>query len=382
MNAVIWENTALIDSGNASTHAIVIGVGEYPHLVDGNGQLTPKNGGLKQLSSPPVSAFAFATWMLNDFNNLDAPLASLSLLVSDANHRQFTDPKLQSPVTPSTADSTNVVSALRAWKKKGDTNEDNLMLFFFCGHGVARGLEGLSLLLRDYGAIPDMPMEGALDFAAFQRGMAQCAASRQCFFVDACRQVSDIVRNTNESGKSVIQDDINRPFQSDWNYAILYSTVEGESAYGRLDKPSYYTEELIRGLNGTAANNRNANGQWRVGTSDLNLAIHHGLSRRGNKKIKNPAVRLVEFEFHMPKQDPVIPVTVFCDPKSDNASAALSCVQRGNVIDSRDPAEEDWATELTSGIYDFMARIGPHIGNREGEIVFPPYREIKIKVPS
>jgi hypothetical protein len=378
-DAFVWEDQDLIDSGGPAAHAVVIGVGAYPHLIGGDGPLTPRNGGLVQLSSPPVSAFTFAAWLLDGFNNPDAPLASLSLLVSDSENRAFSHAKLEEPVVPATADSSAVIAALRAWKERGDANEQNLMMFFYCGHGVARGLDGLTLLLRDYGAVPAMPMEGAIDFAALQRGMAQCPASRQCFFVDACRQVSDIARNTTESGNKVIQDDINRPFESDWNYAVLYSTVEGESAYGRRDKPSFYTEELIKGLNGTAANNRNAQGQWRVSTSDLNQAIHRGLSLRG-KKIRNPAVRLVEFEFHLPKAEPIIPVTVSCESRADHEHAVLSCERNGEVVDRRDPAIEDWVTELAYGSYDFKAEVGSRIGQRAGEFILPPYREIAIKV--
>ena len=377
--ALVWKDQARIDSGKPAAHAIVIGVGEYPYLVGGNGPLTDKNGGLQQLSSPPESAFRFARWLLDEFNNPGIPLASLSLLVSGSQARAFEHPRLLEPVTPAAADSARAVAALRAWKALGDSSEENLVLFYFCGHGVARGLEGLSLLLRDYGKEPDMPMEGAIDFAAFQRGMAQCAASYQCFFVDACRQVSDIARNTSESGRKVIQDDINRPFESDWNYAVLFATVEGKSAYGRRDKPSFYAEELIRGLNGTAANNRNADGEWRVSTGDLNASIHRGLSLRG-KKIKNPAVRLVEFEFHVLRRAPMVPVTVFCEPRSDTALAELSCASNGTVVDRRDPAPDDWRTELPFGIYDFQARIDSRTGRRVGEMVLPPYRELKIQV--
>lgn len=378
-DAVVWKDDALINSGDPVTHAIVIGVGDYPHLVDGTGPLTDKNGGLGQLSSPPVSAFEFATWLLDEFNNPVQPLASLSILVSDPEHRDFSHPRLSAAVRPQNADSAAVISGLRQWKARGDSSEENMVLFFFCGHGVARGLDGLTLLLADYGAVPDMPMEGAIDFAAFQRGMAQCKASRQCFFVDACRTVSDIARNTSESGQKVIQDDINRPYQSDWDYAVLFSTVEGAKAYGRRDKPSFYTEELIKGLNGTAANNRNAHGEWRVGTSDLNAAIHRGLSTRG-KKIKNPAVRLVEFEFHMPRQEPVIPVTVSCEPEVANDRADLSCEQNGVVVDHRGPAVDAWVTELAYGSYDFKAVVAGQASQRNGEFVFPPYREIAIKV--
>lgn len=378
-DALVWQDQALLASSNPVSHAIVIGVGDYPHLIGGSGSLTDKNGGLVQLSSPPCSAFTFANWLLDEFNNPSTPLASLSMLVADSQSRPFSHGKLAAPVVPETAESNAVIDALRSWKARGDTSEANLMIFFFCGHGVARGLDGLTLLLKDYGAIAAMPMEGAIDFAALQRGMAQCAASQQCFFVDACRQVSDIARNTTESGHKVIQDDINRPFDSDWNYAVLYSTVEGESAYGRRDKPSFYTEELIKGLDGTAANNRNAQDEWRVSTSDLNQAIHRGLSVRG-KKIKNPAVRLVDFEFHMPKSEPLIPVTVSWDPRAENDQANLSCEQGGVVVDSCEPAVDDWVTELAYGSYDFKAVVGASAGERAGEFVLPPYREIAIKV--
>jgi len=379
MSAIIWKDQALIDGGAPAAHAIVVGVGDYPHLPGGTGPTTPKHGGLRQLSSPPVSAFTFANWLIDEFNNPGAPLASLSLLTADAEALEFNHAALDAPVNPEPADGVNVVRALREWKNLGDSNEDNLMLFFFCGHGVTRGLDGLTLLLSDYGYEPNMPMEGAIDFAAFQRGMAQCAASRQCFFVDACRQVSDIARNTTEQGKKVIQDDINRPFQSDWNYAVLFATIEGESAYGRKKKPSFYTDELVKALNGRAANNRNAQGEWRVGTSELNTAIHRGLSTRG-KRIKNPAVRLVEFEFHFPKQEPVIPVTVFCKPKADTESADLSCEQNGVVVDSRGPSEESWITELATGLYDFCAKVDARKGLEPDIFVMPPYRDVEIEV--
>jgi hypothetical protein len=377
--ALVWQDQGRIEAGGPATHAVVIGVGDYPHLLDGSGALTDKHGDLRQLSSPPESAFAFARWLLDEFNNPDAPLASLSLLVSDANARAIEHPHLDAPVVPLPAQSDHVVAALRAWKNLGDSHEQNLMLFFFCGHGVARGLEGMTLLLRDYGAEPAMPMEGAIDFAAFQRGMAQCAASYQCFFVDACRQVSDLARNTTESGRKVIQDDINRPFASDWNYAVLFATVEGEAAYGRRDKPSFYTEELIRGLNGTAANNRNADGEWRVSTGDLNAAIHRGLSLRG-PKIRNPAVRLVEFEFHRPRHAPQVPVVVFCEPPSDTALVEFACWRAGQQIDHRAPAPEAWRTELPYGVYDFTAQVDERSGSRTGEMVLPPYRELKVQV--
>ncbi len=378
-DGLIWSDPDRLASGTPATHAIVIGVGAYPHLLGGSGPLSSLHGNLHQLSSPPASARAVANWLLDEFHNPDRPLATLRMLATEENGRPYTHARLDSPASLEAPNYPQTRAALKAWKKNGDSHEDNMVLLYFCGHGVARGLEGLTLLLSDYGADPDAAMDGALDFSAFQRGMAQCAASRQCFFVDACRSVTDIAQSTNHRGQFVIQDNTSRPYDSDWNYAVLYSTTAGERAYGRRDKPSFYAEELIKALNGTAANNRNADGLWRVNTGELNAAIHHGLSRRGDQ-IKNPAVRLVAFDLHILRSAPLVPVHVSCDPRDDTAHAQLSCERNGAVLDQRAPQARDWVTQLHYGAYDFIARIGAKTGRREGEFVFPPYREIAIRV--
>lgn len=378
---VIYEDQNLMDTGTPATHAIVIGVGEYFFLSGGSGgRITSLDGGLQQLSSPPESAKALASWLIDEFNNPQKPLATLSLIVSENNGQStFTHKKLPNPVILKQATIGHVKKAIREWKKFGDRNEDNLILFFFCGHGVARGLDGLTLLMSDYGENDDIPMEGAIDFAAMHRGMAQCKASEQCYFIDACRKVSDIATRTTVTGDPIIQDNQNRPYDSDWNYAVFYSTLGGEAAYGRKNKPSFYTEELIKGLNGTGSNSRNADGKWRVSTGDLNMAIHYGLSLRG-EKIKLPMTSQVQFEFHELKQDPIAMAIVYCDPRSDNCLASFSCKQNNNEIKSRSPVEEDWEVVIPYGQYDFIAQIETREGRKQNQLIWPPYKEIKIKV--
>ena len=378
---VIYENQDLLNSGKPTAHAFVIGVGEYFYLSGGrSGRITNLDGGLQQLSSPPESAKAITNWLLDNFNNPKKPLATVSLLISEKNGPSlFTHSKLPNPVMPKEATIENTKKAIWEWKKFGDLNEENLVLFFFCGHGVARGLEGLTLLLADYGEADAMPMEGAMDFAAMYRGMAQCKASEQCYFVDACRKVSDIATKTTATGSPIIQDNQNRPWVSELSNAVFYATIGGESAYGRRDKPSFYTEELIKALNGAGSNKRNADGKWRVSTGDLNTAIHRGLSLRG-EKIKKPMVQSVYFEFHELKQDPIVPAIVYCDPISDNKLATFYCRQNDKQIDSRPPEENDWEVLVPTGNYDFIAQIESRKGQKQNQTILPPYQEIKIEV--
>lgn len=378
---VIYKDQGLLDSGQATAHAIVIGVGDYPHLNGGSGNKTNLHGGLKQLSSPAESARAFTDWLLTEFNNPAKPLATVSLLISDTDDTtEYHHPKLAVPVIVEKANIGNVKKAVREWKAYGDKNEDNLVMFFFCGHGVARGLDWLTLLLSDYGESDDIPMEGALDFTAFRRGMAQCKASEQCYFIDSCRKTSDIATRTTETGTSIVQDSQNRPDSyADLKYAVFYSTLGGEAAYGRKNKPSYYTEELIKGLNGTGSNNRNGDGKWRVSTSELNMAIHWGLSLLG-EKIKVPMSTLVQFEFHELLHEPVVPVTIYCEPRTDNRLATFSCNQNEHTVETRGPDETDWLVDIPHGRYDFLAQIDARKGERKDESIMPPYREIKIEV--
>jgi len=378
----LYRNEDRIDAKSPATHAIVIGVGGYPHLHGGSGSLADLNGGLKQLSSPPASAREVCDWLLESFNNPGKPLASVSMLISEQDGQpEYTHAKLTRPFTPQVASFRHVKSAVREWKKLGDLNEENLVLFFFCGHGVAGGLDQMTLLLADYGEDNDMPMDGAIDFSALRRGMAQCKASQQCFFVDACRTHSDIATKTTATGQIIIQDNIVRPYASDWNVAVIYSTLGGEKAYGRKNKPSFYTEELISGLNGAGSNKRNGKGVWRVSTSELHAAVHRGLSLRGHK-LKPPLIEASYFEFHQLQNDPVVPVAVYCSNDDDTSQAVFRCLKSGHEVSSRPPEADKWFTRIPFGFYDFQAEINTRKGCRLGEVIMPPYQEIQIDVES
>src|SRR5688572_29148314 len=60
--------------GGPATHALVIGVGAYPHLNGGSGRLSPQHDGMEQLTSPPISARQFASWLMSEFNHPQKPL--------------------------------------------------------------------------------------------------------------------------------------------------------------------------------------------------------------------------------------------------------------------------------------------------------------------
>jgi len=168
----------------AATHALIIGVGTYPHLLGGNGPTLADTQGLGQLTSPPVSACALADWLIGRFTNAERPLGSVRLLASiDAANQQNggVAPRIDA-----------IEQAANEWLVDGNTNPDNQLLFYFCGHGIgANGL--LALLAEDFGSKPNNELDGAIDFARFHNGMNRCKAQYQCFFIDACRSNADLL---------------------------------------------------------------------------------------------------------------------------------------------------------------------------------------------
>src|SRR6266850_4512990 len=88
--ALVYQSAAFGANPEApGAHALVIGVGQYPHLLGGDADIIEDPMGLRQLESPPVSAKVFTHWLIPkvdpqqaQFSNPDAPLATVDLVLS------------------------------------------------------------------------------------------------------------------------------------------------------------------------------------------------------------------------------------------------------------------------------------------------------------
>jgi hypothetical protein len=345
-----------------ATHALVIGVGHYPHLPGGGGK--PRyagNDGLAQLKSPPESARQVARWIAESFESTERPLGSLSLLTSEKNPRPFKyriKGKTKS-VTAEAASITNVEAAIREWRRRGDSHEGNLLVFFFCGHGIAAGSE-LALLMQDFGAVPAAPLDGALNFRGTYRGMEECLAREQVYFIDACRVGSPLLQNNNGAGTRT-------PVQ--WTGAVdipsgrrrlgptFYSTLPDASAYAKAGEASVFTQALLACLAGAASGNETGNG-WRVRTSRLVDALDY-LMAQASEEIGLQTAQIpstddgVKVELNT-LQAPVVPVVVQLDPAAALPLATLRC-ENGKFKDRRAPRAAPWRLALAPADYNFFA---------------------------
>jgi len=367
-------------------HALVIGVGEYPWLDGGTQPRFAHFEGMGQLSSPPQSARAFAEWLLSPtgYNNTACPLASLDLLISDSSTDQFVPPGGTS-TTIQRARFADISSAILNWFARGN-DADDLLLFFYCGHGVARGLN-MTLLPEDYGSQQTPPQASltlAIDFDGLYLGMDSCAARNQLFFVDACRVASGmLMRTINFSGTPVIPGmaQISSPPR---NAPIYYSAVPGITAYGRPGKPSFFTGALLKAFRGAGAGD--TSGAWALQTDTLVLGIHHQLRRAVANTAAVGQLSTANhvgppLAFHQLAGLPECPVDVLCDPESDTANATFA-VSGNGVQQTRVPQAAPWGLDLLLGDYQFAANItAPSAKSGQSTSrVAPPFRSVKIPV--
>lgn len=366
------------------THAIVIGVGVYSHLLGGNSILFPRHEGMGQLKSPPISACAFANWLLREYNNPDKPLSSLELLISDATSTQFALP--DGKVTKvEKANKSNIRRSVRNWIDLGDENLDNRLIFFFCGHGIASGPFTV-LLLDDFGEYQHSPLQNTIDFHGFYLGMDKCKAREQIYFVDACRTASStLIESLNYAGDPIIEPSATHSSLGRRYAPAYFSTVPGDSAYGRPMATSVFTEALIRALNGAGSDN--IEGDWRVYTDRLNTGIYYSIKRLlSNTPLLEQVISVdglsSPFTIHYLKGKPIVPITVGCEPKEANNTAQLSFSNQITNVERPTMQSSDWDVEIVEGEYSFYAKFprGLYFDNDIKKYVRPPFRKIPIEV--
>lgn len=366
-------------SAGAATHAIVIGAGDYPHLLGGSDSLSDHHDGMGQLSSPPVSARAVAEWLINSYNNSKKPLDSVALLLSEANASAFVNPKTGFTITPERASYSNVELAVQDWADRGAENPDNLLIFYYCGHGVSQGT-GMSLLLSEYGNNKHTPFNEALDFVSFRLAMSRNSPNEQIYFIDACRSSTDTLLKSFSAGRVPVQTGRGEAAKT----PIYFATLSGEDAFGKKNQVSFFTKALLNALNGTGADN--PNDEWIVTTTRLKEAIDYevNLAFESGVKLRQvpPTHELSTFTIHQLTSEPQVPVIVTCSPDTENKNAQFTCAANGVVKDQRAPADEHWNLTLEAGEYEFQATlpVGIREPKKQPVQVRPIYKRVSIKV--
>lgn len=355
------------------THIFIIGVGGYPYLNGGIKAVQQTFDGaqlLGQLSSPPVSAEAFfdTAMALHHSGSWIKPLGSIEVLLSPSpsSVNIFTGKTLEAATIG------NIKKAYRAWKKRCDTNADNVAIFFFCGHGLDKAEH--YLLAEDFGETPENPWEGSFAFDMTRRAFFSCAARTQLFFVDACRQLTSDMLKTDLPMNPIEPPSL---MARDCTFNLTQkAAASNESAYGKKNEVSFYTKALIGAIKGNAVNNDT--GEWRVAMGALASKMNSFLQLEApgegypQRCISTTSDTTDIIRFTTP---PLVPLTVTCVPDAALAFANLACRDANtNQAQTRLPSATPWKTQIQAGLYQIEASFneGPYKPTAIFRSVMPP----------
>lgn len=372
----------------AAAHALVIGVGDYPHLKDGKGTKFSAHENMGQLTSAPVSARRFAEWLIakDGYHDPARPLASVRLLLSEKT-RLRSQSRFKNSATGEThsvplATLAEVEAATRDWAKALKENEEHLGLFFFSGHGVMSGFEQ-ALLLSDFGDDKDLlPTKYAIRFNQFRTGMKWIAAREQCYFVDACRSYSPAFAEAHgATGEAIIGPDKNAAFSRQVQQPVFNATLEGEPAFGRTREPSVFTAALLWALRGGGADDVSGPDQWRIDAAQLQRSIEFIIKRSAEREKMiftqiSSGENMTAVTMGELRGPPLVPVKLCCAP--DDATALAEFVY---------PVAKKWLHGqpdplIDYGKHQFEATFsdGGYLPGTVQLEIRPPYRTVSITV--
>lgn len=365
------------------THVLLIGVGNYPYLKDGAEarQQSPALTELGQLTSPIPSVLALYTKVI-DYdakNEWDKKLGSIEILLSSPEN---SGPPLPGKVVEN-ASLANIQTAYFSWKRRCGEHEENVAIFYYCGHGFQKKYH--FLLADDFGRIPENPWLGAFNFDDTRNAFYSCKAKTPIFLVDACREVNVEMLEKDLTVAPIENPSLFNPEESK-NHLTLKATASGKSAYGKKNKPTYFIQAVISGLDGLVGK-QDENDNWLVDTSGLASNIHILLDLVNPRQSGKQPCQLncgVPEKIIKRKEAPIAWLEVSCVPEGALPVAWLSYTEDTEVesdVLRRPPNVDPWKLNIKAATYKISANFdagGIFKNNAKKTSLIPPVRKINL----
>lgn len=379
--------TVLFDDGlpDPGTHVLVIGIGRYPHLVDGGAPEFAMAMNMGQLESPPQSAREVAEWFLDaagGFHNPERPLRSLQMLCSAKAPVSMPDAGGGAKVVAG-ATKAAVKQAVKDWMARAGRNPENMAVFYFCGHGLAFGEAENSLLLEEFGADAHDPMTDAIAFDDMRMGlMRHCAAKYQIHLIDACRTppVAAFVDTfgDRQTGDPLVSAGLSRKLR-DKVAPVYFATGLASPAYGVPDQPSLFTQGLLQSMRGPAS--RDKDDHWEVQIPALAEGINKcvaSMAFQSQPQYCQPRDTGQEVTLHRLRGTPQVIVKVYRQDAGLLPQTVFAHVNEdaNERAERAPPKPAPWWVSLVSGPYRFEATAPGQGLAQKRRYITPPSAEV------
>ncbi len=383
--SLYWpDHPSKIDLSGPRLHALIIGVGDYPHLVAGARNAFKTNFALQQLTTTVFTAKRMAKWLATEYTNPDVRLGSIELFLSPAQEVERPD---GSKVKIEDATIAKIKEVFRkTWlQERSIPQPGGITLFYFAGHGLSAG--GAHYLLTSDFADPDAnKWDHCIDFSKSRAGMGH-VNSTQLFFVDACRETPiDILTQANPPTGVRLVDDATM-FDYPKSEATYYAAADGRLAFGPDDDATYFATAVIEALDGAAGLKKQ--GKLTVDTFQLGSAIGQIVDSLASSMTKpltcNPQPTGKPAVIHHPKavhaRTSIVCVSSEAKKVAQaNKESVIRLTRGGDVIESAAGKERPWYGRIAPGDWDIEVTFANLPQVKKSETVLSPVHEVEVQV--
>ena len=377
-----------VSTASPGTHAFVMGVSHYPFADGPHSTSRGEESGLANLTSSARSAAEVAAWLLNEFWNPDAPLASITLLLSPS-PGELLHPVVLARMAGQTAPATRkaVQREFIAFRDRCRSDVDNLAFVYVVGHGVQLDKRGAIVLLEDF-AIDDEDdvLFGAIDVVACHDAMDDDdMAARQIWFSDACRQRPAVARRYNSLGGAYRP--YNEPLGRTVASPLFLSASTREEAFAEVGGVSIFCQALLAALRGASARERDWDcADWHVCSNNLSATLPDRVEKLMGTNPGQQAVDLAGRSLNVVLQrlrsPPDADVRIELSPADRSPQPAAELLFRGSIPQEIGPR---WPLEFRgpAGLYLLNVESGALSGRVQREVldVQPPDCTMVVEVP-
>ena len=325
-------------------HALVIGVGAYPHLEGGSGPRAAKTFDLGQLQSPVPSARRIAKWLLDEYRNQQTPLRSLEVLLSP--------PAVPPEVEIERASMANIEDAFIRWDQRCSRNPENIAFFYFCGHGLSTSTQ--FLLPDDFGDPLRRRWKNCIDFDDTVVQMRVCRARTQLYFLDACSNRPTAEREDPSGGR--LKDGEGRLAPAVPAFGSYSAASEGRQAFAPNETPdgvTYFAQALLDCLRGAGVDPKGR--KWFVTLNGLGSHLKKVMDRLGrlNGRTLTPVI-VTSGDTDLHEVDrPFVMSLVDCRTKAARYGSEMSMSSGSDIRRSQRGDKRPWLEEVPPGQWRF-----------------------------
>ncbi|HEY3558895.1 MAG TPA: caspase family protein [Kribbella sp.] len=355
---------------------MVIGVSEYPFADGPNASAWGQRFGLENLSSAARSASDVAAWLLKEYSNPDAELASLRVLLSPS-AGEVINPEI-APFAPAAATRKAVASELKAFRDSCGENPDNVGFVYIAGHGIQLTKRGAVVLLHDFGdPAGENELSGAIDVVGCHGGMDEARAARnQIWFSDACRQEPEVAKLFERlEGALTLSEGVGTVQAS----PLFLASSTRENAFAHVGGTSVFSQALLWALRGNAAVGPDEfSPVWHVGTTQLIRALPRRvnaiLGEHGAEQQVDVQGKPLEVVAQQLAKPPELDIEVELEPNDIRPAPTAELLFNAT---EPVPVQQAWPLRLRgpAGLYLLLAAVQPPLtGGQRRKIldVVPP----------